>query len=106
MESSPLAKIAALKEENRQRRIKDHLDVIEKSLTQPEEPCSLPTPPNTPPPKASEQFQTLGQTVEVNRTTAATQWAIDAQKSVTTEATEPPQHYCQHWRVFSEKLAQ
>jgi hypothetical protein len=106
MESSLLAKIATLKEENRQWRIKTHLDTIEQSLTPPEESHSLPMPPDTPPPKASEWFQTLGHTLEVNRTTATTQWAIDAHKSTTQETTELPQHYRQHWRVFSEKLAQ
>ena len=59
-----------------------------------------------PPPKALEHFQKLGQTLKVNRTTAATQWAIDAQKSATKETTELPPHFCQHWRIFSEKLAQ
>jgi hypothetical protein len=106
MDSSPLTKIAKLKEENRQRRIKTHLNTIEQNLTPLEEPHSLPTPPDTPLPKASERFQTLGQTLEVNRTTAATQWAIDAQKSTQQEVTELPQHYCQHWHIFSEKLAQ
>jgi hypothetical protein len=43
--SSPLAKIAALKEENRQRRIKTYLDTVEQSLTPPEEPHFLPPPP-------------------------------------------------------------
>jgi hypothetical protein len=38
--------------------------------------------------------------------TAATQWAIDTQKAMVPETTELPQHYHQHWRVFSEKLAQ
>ena len=70
------------------------------------EPHLLPTPPETPPPKASERFQTLGQTLEVNQTTAATQWAINAHNSTTQETTELPLHYCQHWHVFSEKLAQ
>ena len=106
IDSLPLAKIAKLKEENRQQRIKSHLDAIEHHLTLPMEPHSLPTPPDTPPPKASERFQTLGHTLEVNRTMAATQWAIDAQKSTTKETAELPQQYQQHWRVFSEKLAQ
>jgi hypothetical protein len=81
------------------------VDVIEASLTTKEQ-QTLPTPPNTPPLKASECFQTLGQTIEINRTTAATQWAIDAHKDSTKEAQELPTHYRQHWRVFSEKLAQ
>jgi hypothetical protein len=38
--------------------------------------------------------------------TAATQWAIDAHKSTTPETTKLPPHYCQHWHIFSEKLAQ
>ena len=67
---------------------------------------TLPTPPDTPPPKASECFQALGQALEINRTPAATQWAIDAHKDSTKETTELPTHYRQHWRVFSEKLAQ
>ena len=101
--SSPLAKLAQLKEENRQRRIQHHLNVVETSLTPPQQ---LPTPPETPPPKTSQRFQALGQALEINRTTAATQWAIDAQKSTTKETTELPNQYRQHWRVFSEKLAQ
>jgi hypothetical protein len=64
------------------------------------------TPPEMPPPKAMKHFQTLGQTLEVNRTTAATQWAINANKHTVPEMTELPPHYCQHWHVFSEKLAQ
>ena len=106
MESSPLAKIATLREENRQRRIKTHLSMIEDALTPPENSHPLPTPPDTPPPKVSDWFQMLGQTLEVNRTTAAMQWAIDAHKSAAKETTELPQHYYQHWHVFSEKLAQ
>ena len=37
MDTSPLAKIANLKEENRQRRIKTHLDTIERGLTLPKD---------------------------------------------------------------------
>jgi hypothetical protein len=48
----------------------------------------------------------LGQQIEINQTTAATQWAIDAHKNSTKEAMELPPQYRQHWRVFSEKLAQ
>jgi hypothetical protein len=106
MKSSPLARLAQLKEENRQWRIMDQLDTIEQHLTLQKTPHSLPTPPETPPPKVSERFQTLGQILEVNRTTAATQWAIDAHKSAIPETTELPPHYQQHWCVFSEKLAQ
>jgi Reverse transcriptase (RNA-dependent DNA polymerase) len=180
MNSSPLTKLAQLKEENRQRRIQNHLDIVETSLTP-----SLQnrTPPDTLPPKPSQRFQQLEQikeirpnidkahrmlaevkqkcmeariahleeqvnskpktpentryptppttpeeprtrfrprapsplrndgtpkwgTTEINRTTAATQWAIDAQKDKTKETQELPPHYNQHWRVFSEKLAQ
>jgi hypothetical protein len=61
---------------------------------------------DTPPPKASQRFQTLGDTLEINRTTAATQWAINAQKSTEKETTKLLHQYCQHWCVFSEKLAQ
>jgi hypothetical protein len=61
--SSPLAKLAQLKEENRQRRIKNHLDIVETSLTPP---LQAPTPPDTPPPKPSQRFQTLGQVLEIN----------------------------------------
>jgi hypothetical protein len=78
---------------------------METSLKPTEQPA-LPTPPDTPLPKASKRFQALGQTLEINQTTAATQWAIDAHKESTKEATELPSHYRQHWRVFSEKLAQ
>ena len=66
----------------------------------------LPTPPETLPPKVSDCFQTLGQILEFGRTTAATQWAIDAHKSTVPEMTKLPPHYRQHWRVFSKKLAQ
>jgi hypothetical protein len=103
--SSPLAKLAQLKEENRQRRIQHQIDVIEASLTTKEQ-SLLPTPPDTPPPKASKRFQTLGQTIEISRTTAATQWAIDAHKDSTKETQKLPTQYRQHWRVFSKKLAQ
>ena len=105
MDSSPLAKLAQLKEENRQRRVQHQLDAVETSLTSTEQPA-LPTPPDTPPPKVSERFQRLGQTIKINRTTATTQWAIDAHKESTKETMELPTHYRQHWRVFSEKLAQ
>ena len=50
MDSSPLAKLATLKEENRQRHIQHQLDAMEASL----KPPALPTPPDTPPPKASK----------------------------------------------------
>jgi hypothetical protein len=73
IESSPLAKIANLKEENRQWQITRHLDTIEHHLTPQKESHPLPTPPDTPPPKASERFQTLGDTLKVNKMTAATQ---------------------------------
>jgi Reverse transcriptase (RNA-dependent DNA polymerase) len=102
MDSSPLAKLAQLKEENRQRQIQTQLNNMETKLT----PNQLPTPPDMPPPKPSQKLQTLGSVLEVNRTTAATQWAINAQKSVTRETTELPPQYRQHWHVFSEKLAQ
>jgi hypothetical protein len=78
---------------------------METHLTTNEQP-SLPTPPDTPPPKASKRFQALGQTIEISRTTAATQWAIDAHKDSTKETQELLTQYHQHWRVFSEKLAQ
>ena len=65
MDSSPLAKVAQLKEENRQRRIQNQLDIMETSLTATEQP-TLPTPPDTPPPKASEHLQALGQALEIN----------------------------------------
>jgi hypothetical protein len=81
------------------------LDIVEASLTSTEQPA-LPMPPDTPPPKASERLQALGQALEINQTTAATQWAINAHKDSTKETTELPTHYRQHWRVFSEKLAQ
>jgi hypothetical protein len=103
MDLSPLARLAQLKAENRQRRIQTTLDAMETKLTPQHQ---LPTPPDTPPPKPSQKFQTLGQVLEVNRMTAATQWAIDAQKTTTKETTELPSQYRQHWRVFSEKLAQ
>ena len=105
MDSSPLTKLAQLKEENRQRRIQHQLDVMETSLTSTGQPA-LPTPPDTPPPKVSERFQALGQALEINRTTAATQWAIDAHNESTRKTTELPTHYHSHWWVFSEKLAQ
>ena len=54
----------------------------------------------------SEHLQKLGQLIEVNRTTAATQWAIDAHKSTAPEANQLPQQYRRHWCVFSDKLAQ
>ena len=76
---------------------------METKLTPPD---TLPTLPDMPPPKPSQKFQTLGQILEINRTTAATQWAIDAQTSATEKTTERPSQYRQHWRVFSEKLAQ
>jgi heme oxygenase len=101
--SSPLTKIAQLKEDNRQRRIQHQLDVVETNLTSR---WHLPTPPDTPPPKMSQRFQQLGQAIEISRTTAATEWAIEAQKTTTKEAPELPRHYSQHWRAFSEKLAQ
>jgi hypothetical protein len=103
MDSSPLAKIAQLKEENRQRQLQHHLDMVESKLTPQRQ---LPMPLETPPPKPSQKFQTLGQTLEINRTTTAMQWAINAQKAATREATELPPQYHQHWQVFSEKLAQ
>ena len=65
-----------------------------------------PTPPETPPPKVSARLQQLGQQLEVNRTTAATQWAINAHKSTAPETNQLPHQYCQHWHVFSKKLAQ
>jgi hypothetical protein len=105
MDSSPIAKLAQLKEENRQRRIQHKLDAMEANLMTKEQPA-LPTPPDTPPPKASECFQTLGQTIEISRTMATTQWAINAHKDSTKETQELPTHYRQHWQVFSEKLAQ
>jgi hypothetical protein len=79
---------------------------MEQHLTPQKTPHLLPTPPETPPPKVSEQFQALGQILEVNRTTAATQWAIDAHNSAILETMELPPHYRPHWCVFSEKLAQ
>jgi hypothetical protein len=42
--SSPLAKVAQLKEENRQRRIQNHLDIVKTSLTPS---LQAPTPPDT-----------------------------------------------------------
>jgi hypothetical protein len=87
MDSSPLAKLAALKEENRQRQIQNKLAVMETKLTPQDQ---LPTPPDTPPPKPSQHFQTLGQTIKINRTTAATQCAIDVQKNTTKETQGTP----------------
>jgi gag-polyprotein putative aspartyl protease len=55
MDSSLLTKLAQLKEENRQRRVQNQLDAVEASLTSTEQ-LALPTPPDTPPPKASECF--------------------------------------------------
>jgi Reverse transcriptase (RNA-dependent DNA polymerase) len=106
IESSPLTKLTQLKEENWQWRITTQLDSIEQHLTQKSTPQLPPTPLETPPPKALECFQMLRQTLEVNRMTAATQWAIDASKSTIPERTELPPHYHQHWHIFSKKLAQ
>ena len=166
--SSPLAKVAQLKEENRQRRIKNHLDIVETSLTPP---LQAPTPLDTPPPQRTTRGEMIKpntdkaqrmlaeirrarlerrdtdttkqenhkvttyptppsmpqghrrfaprttsplrnnitnytDTIEISRTTAATQWAIDAHKEMNKETQELPPQYKQHWRVFSEKLAQ
>jgi hypothetical protein len=65
-----------------------------------------PTPLLTPPIKAFNRFQTISHVVEINRMTAATQWAIDTHQSTTPETKELPHHYHQHWWVFSKKLAQ
>jgi hypothetical protein len=153
MDSSPLTKIVALKEENRQQRINNQLDTIKQSLIyakedlykprtpsplsqeltmeppndtpiklnvdkahrmlaevkqrrlearvahleeqiKPQETTDYPTPPATPPINGPN----------INRTTAATQWAIDTHKPAQEE--ELPREYQQHWRVFLEKLAQ
>ena len=78
---------------------------METSLTPTEQPALL-MPLDTPPPKASKRFQALGQALEINQTMAVMQWAIDAHKDSPKETTELLLHYCQHWHVFSKKLAQ
>jgi hypothetical protein len=71
----------------------DQLNSMEQHLTLQKNPHSPPTPPEIPPPKVLEWFQALGQILEVNQTTAAMQWAIDAHKSAIPETTELPPHY-------------
>jgi hypothetical protein len=56
IESSPLAKIAQLQEDNWQQRIATQLDTIKQHLTPQMESHFLPTPPDTPPLKPSECF--------------------------------------------------
>jgi hypothetical protein len=51
---------------------------------------AYPTPPATPPTQISEPIHQI----DINRTTAATQWAIDAAKP--TKEEELPQEYQQH----------
>ena len=63
-------------------------------------PWTLPQPWTPFPP----QFNKLGTVLEINWTTAATQWAIDAQK--TKGSDKLLSHYWQHWWVFSKKLTQ
>ena len=104
--SSQLTTITQLHDENQERQVQAHLNKVEQHLTAKPTLQTPPTLPETPPPKASEHLQKLGQVIEVNRTTAATQWAIDAHKSVVPETNELPHHYRQHWHIFSEKLAQ
>ena len=87
---------------------KECQDPLITSISEPRAPPTLPpTPPRTlPQPKmtTSPHFNNLGSAIEINRTTVATQWAIDAQNKDTKETKELPSHYCQHWWVFSEKL--
>ena len=111
---SPLISVAKLQVENRARWVNTHLDTIKKHLDTSKTmtwvpPLPPPTPPKSPPlpvPKSQTSFQMLGNVIEVNRTTTATQWAIDAQNKTTPETQELPSHYQQHWQVFSEKLMQ
>jgi hypothetical protein len=81
-EPSPpqLMTLEKLKEENHVRRVQAHLDKVKQHLNTSKEtawtpPSPLPTPPMT---KPLDTFQTLGSTIEINRTTTTTQWAIDA----------------------------
>jgi hypothetical protein len=100
--------------EVKQRRLETCIAHLEEQI-KPRETTDYPTPPATPPTKVQHEdtvkyddsTKTIkGHTIEISRTTAATQWAIDAHKDSTKETQELLTQYRQHWRVFSEKLAQ
>jgi hypothetical protein len=62
---------------------------------------AISSPRNSPPPAASEvKTLDLAHCIEVNKTSMATQWAIDAPKEKTSD--ELPREYAKHYKVFSE----
>jgi Reverse transcriptase (RNA-dependent DNA polymerase) len=111
--SPPLNKLAKLKEENHKWHLETHISHLEEQIkwttttnnvAKTLESTSYPMPPPTPPKMPPTQINELVHQIDINETTAATQWAIDAAKP--TKKEELPREYQWHWRVFSEKLAQ
>jgi hypothetical protein len=102
--SPPINKLAKLKAENYDRCLKTHISHLEEQIqwtttttdtidtldypltTKILEPIPYPTPLTIPP-----RFKELAHQININRTTAATQWAIDTTKSKEKEEL-PPQY--------------
>jgi hypothetical protein len=62
---------------------------------------AISSPRNSPPPATSEvKTLDLAHCIEVNKTSVATQWAIDTPKEKTSD--ELPREYTRHYKVFSE----
>jgi RNase H-like domain found in reverse transcriptase/Reverse transcriptase (RNA-dependent DNA polymerase)/Integrase zinc binding domain len=82
----------------------NHPELVEFRRVFPQYPSgitAISSPRNTPPPATSEvKTLDLAHCIEVNKTSMATQWAIDAPKEKTTE--ELPREYARHHKVFSE----
>ena len=108
--------LAEIKQNRLERRIA-HLEEQKEANPKTPEPTAYPMPPVTPnepnkrfaprTPSPLREGTNYGQdAIEISRTTAATQWAINAQNNQAKENLELSPQYKQHWRVFSEKLAQ